>query len=202
MVADLRAVPRVIWVLIVIAALSSISIRLTEGFMVVYATEAIGLTPTQWGIIATAVSVVSTVLTIPSGILSDRIGRKPVITVSRVLGPLSLLGFTLSHDFLQVIGSRLIGAVGDGFGGTVMGIRGGPAWQALVTDIIPAEKRGRTLGLMGTITGLLSLPATWVGGYLYDFVSPRIPFQAGFAFGLVATILFIMMVKEPEGKAS
>ena len=202
LVGELRTVPRVIWGLIVVASLSSISIRLTRNFMVVYASETISLTPIQWGIITTAVSVVSTVLTIPSGILSDRIGRKPVITVSRVLGPASLLGFTLSHDFIQVLGSRLVGAVGDGFGGTVMGIRGGPAWQALVTDIIPPDKRGSTLGLMGTITGLLSLPATWIGGYLYDFVSPLITFQTGFTFGLVATVLFIIMVKEPEEKTS
>ena len=28
----------------------------------------------------------------------------------------------------------MLGAIGEGFGGTVMGIMGGPAWQALVAD--------------------------------------------------------------------
>ena len=168
------------------------------GYMYIYAEEVLGVTATQWGLITTAASVVSTLLTVPSGLLSDRIGRKPCIVVSRVLQPVMVLGFPLSSGFWMIFGSRIVGAVGEGFGGTVMGIMGGPAWQALVADIIPADRRGRVMGLMGTLVGLLSLPASWVGGYLYDNVSPQAPFYASFVLGVTATIIFILLVSEPE----
>ena len=54
------------------------------------------------------------------------------------------------------------------------------------------------MGLMGTLVGLLSLPASWVGGYLYDNVSPQAPFYASFVLGVTATIIFILLVSEPE----
>ena len=118
--------------------------------------------------------------------------------VSRGLQPVMVLGFPRSSGFWMIVGSRMVGAVGEGFGGTVMGIMGGPAWQALVADLIPADRRGRVMGLMGTLVGLLSLPASWVGGYLYDNVSPQAPFYASFVLGVTATIIFILLVSEPE----
>ena len=194
----LRSVPRTVWTLVIVASLSSFAVRSAMGFMYIYAEEVLSVSATQWGLITTAASVVSTLLTLPSGILSDRIGRKPCIIVSRVLQPIMVIGFPLSSGFFSILGFRLIGAIGEGFGGTVMGIMGGPAWQALVDDIIPADRRGRIMGLMGTLVGLLSLPATWVGGYLYDFVNPTAPFYASFGLGIIATVIFILFVHEPE----
>jgi MFS family permease len=193
----LRSVPRTVWWLIVVAAISSFSVRAAGGFMFIYVEENLGVTATQWGVITTIASIVSTILTVPSGLLSDRIGRKPVIIVSRILQPAMIIGFPLSTGFWGIFISRMFGAVGEGFGGTVMGIMGGPAWQALVADIIPPDRRGRIMGLMGTLIGLLSLPGTWVGGYLYDFVSPMATFYTSFGLGIAATLIFIVFVKEP-----
>ncbi len=193
----LKSVPRTVWTLIIVAALSSLAVRTAQGFMFIYVEEKLAMTATQWGVITTAASLVSTILTVPSGLLSDRIGRKPVIIVSRVLQPLMMLGFPLSTGFWGILLSRITGSIGEGFGGTVMGIMGGPAWQALVADIIPSDRRGRIMGLMGTLIGLLSLPGTWLGGYLYDYVNPMTPFYTSFTLGIAATAIFILFVKEP-----
>jgi MFS family permease len=113
---QLRTLPREIWILTMVAALSGFAIRLVMSFMVVYAVEVVGLTNTQWGLIGTAVSLISTVLTIPGGVLADRIGRKPCITVSRILSPISTLGFTFSANRRDGLGAdgwtRMAGAGG------------------------------------------------------------------------------------------
>ena len=195
---QLRTLPREIWILTVVAALSGFAIRLVMSFMVVYAVEVVGLTNTQWGLIGTAVSLISTVLTIPGGILADRIGRKPCITVSRILSPISTLGFTFSANFWHLLSVRVIGGVAQGFGGTVWGLMGGPVWQALVADVTPPDRRGKMIGIIGTISGIVSTPASWVGGYMYDNISPALPFQTSFVINAVGSIIFIALLKEPE----
>ena len=195
---QLRTLPREIWILTVVAALSGFAIRLVMSFMVVYAVEVVGLTNTQWGLIGTAVSLISTVLTIPSGILADRIGRKPCITVSRILSPISTLGFTFSANFWHLLSVRVVGGVAQGFGGTVWGLMGGPVWQALVADVTPPDRRGKMIGIIGTISGIVSTPASWVGGYMYDNISPALPFQTSFVINAVGSIIFIALLKEPK----
>jgi len=192
----LGKMPREVWILTAVAAISGFAMRSVWSFMVIYAVEEIGLTNTQWGLIGTIVSIISTALTIPGGILSDRIGRKPCIIVSKTLGPISTIGFILSNNFWQLTLTRSIGGVAQGFGGTVWGPMGGPVWQALVADCTPPEERGRMMGLMGSIAGLASTPASWVGGYLYDNVSPALPFQVSFALDLASTAIFMALFKE------
>ncbi len=142
--------------------------------------------------------MISTLLTYPGGMLADRVGRKPSIIVSRILSPLSTLGFTFSSGFWQLLATRALGGLAMGFGGLVWGPMGGPVWQALVADLTPPKNRGMMMGLMGSIAGVVSTPASWVGGYMYDNVSPKLPFQASFLIDALATVVFVLLLKEPE----
>jgi MFS family permease len=197
-IQGLGNMPREVWVLTAVAALSGFAMRTIWSFMVIYAVEVVGLTKTQWGLIGTIVSIISTVLTLPGGVLADRIGRKPCIVVSKVLSPISTFGFVLSTNFWQLTASRSIGGVAQGFGGMVWGPMGGPVWQALVADCTPPEERGRMMGLMGSIAGIVSTPASWVGGYFYDNISPKLPFQMSLALDVLSLAIFVAFFKEPK----
>ncbi|UCH56610.1 MAG: MFS transporter [Candidatus Bathyarchaeota archaeon] len=202
LIQGLGSMPRSVWVLTVVAALSGFAMRMVWSFMVIYAVEIIGLTKTQWGLIGTVVSIISTLITLPSGMLADRLGRKPIIAVSKVLGPLSTIGFILASDFLQLGMVRSMMGVARGFGGTVWGLMGGPVWQALVADCTPPEERGRMMGLMGSIAGIVSTPASWVGGYMYDNISPNLPFQMSFALDTASLAIFLIFFREPKRDAA
>jgi len=193
---DLGRMPREAWILTAVAALSMFAMRVMMSFMVVYAVEVVGLSKTQWGVIGTVMSVISTLLTMPAGMYADRVGRKPVIIVSRVLLSLSTLGFTFSSNFWHMSLVRSVGGVARGFGGAFMGPMGGPVWQALVADVTPPEERARMMGLMGTITGIASTPASWAGGYMYDNISPALPFQVSFVLDMIGTAVFVVFLKE------
>jgi len=194
----LLTLPREVWVLTAVAALSGFAMRVVWSFMVVYAVEVVGVTKTQWGFISTVMSVIMTALMIPGGILADRIGRKPCIVISRIFSPLSTIGFTFSSNFGHLMLTNAVGGLAQGFGGLTYGPMGGPVWQALVADVTPPEDRGRMMGLMGSIVGVVSTPASWVGGYMYDNISPALPFQTSFALDVIATIVFVAFFKEPD----
>ena len=198
---SLGKMPRNVWVLTGVAALSGFAMRSVYSFMVIYAVEEVGITTTQWGIIGTIVNIIATALTLPGGILADRIGKKPSITASKLIAPFATLGFTLSINFNQLAITQAIGGgISRGFGGTVWGNIGGPVWQAVVTDCTPPEERGRIMGLMGSIINVANIPASWVGGYLYENVSPVLPFQMSFIIDMMSLALFVALFREPESR--
>ena len=193
-----KRAPKAIYLMLLTASISSFGMRLIMPYIVIYAVREVGLTKTQWGLISMTTGLISTLLAIPGGVVSDRIGRKAVILIGRTLSPISFLGLSLSRNFMQIFLVQMISAIGTGFGGGVYGGMGGPAWQALVADLVPSRMRARIMGLMGTITGLSSLPSPILGGYLYDDYSPQVAFLVAFALGIVGATIFAIFVKEPK----
>jgi len=158
----------------------------------------LGATKETLGMLLMIETLGQVVFQLPGSMLADHVGRKPCIIVSRILSPLSTIGFTFSSSFWQMGVTRALGGVAQGFGGLVWGPVGGPVWQALVADLTTPQSRGRMMGLMGSIAGVVSTPASWMGGYMYDNVSPKLPFQTSFLIDILGTIIFVMFLKEPE----
>jgi MFS family permease len=194
----LGSMPKDVWILAGVASISAFAMRLMMSFMVVYSIEVVGLTTTQWGLIGTVASLITTLLTTPSGMMGDRIGRKPVIVTSRILASFSNVGYTFSQGFWHIAAVRGLGATANGLGGAMWGPMGGPVWQALVADLTPPEERARMMGLMGTMSSLASTPASWAGGYMYDNISPALPFRVSFVIDMIGTALFIALYKEKK----
>ena len=196
--SQLREVPTEIWKLVVVAILSSFGFQLFWSFVVVYCVEEVGLSMLQWSYVSVISNLTGALFMIPSGFLSDRVGRKRLIIVSQFAVSTASLGYILSSGFGGVALTRFIGGLGEGLGGNVMGGTGGPVWQALVTEVAPAEARGSILGLMGTLTGFLTVPAPILSGYLYENTSPKHPFIASFILGILGCLIFSLWVQEPQ----
>ena len=130
-----------------------------------------------------------------------KFGRKPGIMISLGLTPMMYVEFPLSSTFMALAISRTIGAISEGFGGAVTGLEGGSAWLALVADIVPANQRGKAMGLIATIAGILSFPGAWVGGLLWDNISPKMPFYIAAFSSTIAFLIFSLFIKEPKIKA-
>ena len=194
----LGGLPRTIKVMMVVSILGSFGVRLVMQFIPIYAVEIIGLTNTQLGIVQTVGGLISTVLAMPGGMLSDHLGRKPMILISRIIGPITTYGITLAGNFQNYFIVRCTGRVGEGLGGGALGFSGGPAWQALIADIIPSEKRGTVMGTIGTLTGIVGAPSSMLGGYLWNIYSPQLPFQISMVLGLIGAVIFAIGVREPK----
>jgi len=199
-ISELRNQPRNVWALISVSCLSSFALRLSFSFFVLYAVNVIGLSKTQWGLIGSIISIVSMSLSLPGGMLTDKIGRKPNILIARILTPISTLGLSLARGFNQTLLVRLVSSIGGGLGGGISGASGGPAWQALLADIIPSHKRGRVYGLIGTLTGLIGAPAPWIGGLMWNQISPAFTLQMSCWLGIIPALIFLLFVKEPKVK--
>jgi MFS family permease len=177
-------------------------------YWVVYATEIIGLSKIQWGIILLYESILKVLLTIPGGIISDRVGRTKTLLFATLVGLISLPRLILVHDFTGVLFIRL--------GAAISGAMFMPASTALLADYVPREMRGRVMaaigrgsvliGATGGGTGgpgmgyLFTIPvimSSLVGGFLYS-MNPRFPWVVIAITCIIQMVSVILFLKEPE----
>lgn len=122
-----------------------------------------------------------------SGKLADRLGRKPVI----MFGSIVCLVCSLFYPVLTTVSGflllRLIHGFSTGFTPT--------GQTALLSDLIPAERRGEAMGLLGTAgtLGMASGPA--LGGVVANQFGLNMMFYLSSACGLFA-ILILLNIKE------
>lgn len=172
--------------------LSDIFIRTCEGmvdvFLVLFATNVIGLTTTQFGALLALQAVTSILVYVPVSRLSDRGRRKPFVTATFLLFAAFPVAVVLSKGLLGMAMAFVIG-----------GLReiGEPSRKAMIVGSVPANLRGRSVGLYYLIRSLAISPAAFAGGILWT-VHPTVPFLTAGAIGLIGAVLFAFSVEEHE----
>ena len=189
--------------MLVVACISGFTMRMVYPYLVIYGVEVVGLSKSQWGALQTIATGIATAFYLIGGVISDRIGRLPNILLARSILPIEALGLVFLRGYNQLSILFVILGIGGGFGGG--GIRGGggmggPSWQALIADIVPRGDRGKVMGLMGTMTGLINLPAPLIGAYIWQSLGPETLLLLGSGLGFTVTPLILLFVKEPGDK--
>lgn len=160
------------------------------------------------GLLAGSYAVAQFAFTPLIGALSDRYGRKPVISAcvaGSVLG-LGLFAITVSIDWQAIpwaagttiplallFASRLIDGVS---GGTAASA------SAVLADISTPENRAKAFGLIGVAFGLGFILGPALGGVLAG-VAVQLPVWAAAAFALVNLVLVLLLLPEthpPEAR--
>ena len=141
----------------------------------------------QVGVILTAGSLVGAALVAVVGVVSDRIGRRPVLVGVALLGALGALALAASSDFVVVVVASGLGGIGRGGGAGSGGAFGPffPAEQPLLAASVPAEQRTRSFGRLGFIgvvaaaagslvaavpTAMHDAGMSWIGAYKVVFL--------------------------------
>jgi MFS family permease len=132
-----------------------------------------------------------TVTALPAGVLSDRLGRRWVITLGWFIYALVYLGFAMASELWQV---WLLFAAYGVYYGVVEG-----AARAFVADLVPEEKRGTAYGLYHGVVGLALLPASLIAGWLWQAYSPAAPFFFGAGLAFLAMLGIMGLIREQRG---
>lgn len=127
-------------------------------------------------------------LSLPAGIISDKLGRIPVITVGWTVYGLCYLGFAVAQSAWQVWPLfALYGvfyAASEGVG------------RALIADVVGQESRGRAYGVYNMVIGLAALPAGLIAGLLWDKINPSAPFYFSAVLSFFAVALMLVFRKQ------
>ncbi len=132
-------------------------------------------------------NIIYAFLSIPTGVLSDRIGRAVVLFTGYLLYGLSCLALTTKISTLQLfIAFTLYGLSYAFFDGTQ---------RAFVSDLSEAEVRGTALGTFHTSASVMALVSSILAGAIYSYISPAATFLFAALVALTAAMLLILFVK-------
>ncbi|NQY82947.1 MAG: MFS transporter [Alphaproteobacteria bacterium] len=152
----------------------------------------LGGTPVQATLIYSVFSGVSVLTLRFWGQMSDQFGRTPILWLSVAVTAISYLWLANASTLWEVYSAR---ALAGAFAAWL------PVSQALISDVVPGEKRAPAMGLLGVGFGVGFTIGPALGGYLasnsgaaLDFWTP-VTLAAGIcALTLIATII---LVREP-----
>ncbi len=156
----------------------------SDVFLILRATN-IGIKETQIPILYLLFNLVYSLVSLPAGILSDRIGRKRVILSGFILFGIVYWGFSAAFEKWHIWGLFMLYGI---FMGLTEGVQ-----KAYLGTIIPEGRKATGYGIYSTFVGLALLPASIIGGYLWDKIGPHATFYYGAITAFAAAILFLII---------
>ncbi|MHB8777246.1 MAG: MDR family MFS transporter [Anaerolineales bacterium] len=156
-----RQFPRTFWVVAGTHFIDVIGNTLLMPFFALYVTQKFNVGMTQAGILLATNSVAGMIGSTIGGAMADRFGRRGIILFGLVVSALSGLSLGFVNKFYLFYGLSVF--VG------LMGSAAHPAHQAMIADILPAEKRSEGFGMMRVISNFAWIIGPTIGGFLASF---------------------------------
>lgn len=157
----------------------------SDAFILLRASQ-LGVSAALLPIIWAMLHVVKSATSTPSGALSDRVGRVPLIVAGWLIFAAVYLGFGRATQTWQAW--ALFAVYGTYFGLTE-GVE-----KALVADLVPADKRGAGFGWYNLAIGLGALPASVIFGAVWDRWGAARAFEMGAALSALAAVALVFVV--------
>ena len=160
----------------------------SSDFFVILRAQNLGSSIVYVVLMLVVFNIAYAVTSLPAGMLSDRLGRRRVITLGWFIYALVYLGFALASELWQV---WLLFACYGVYYGIVEGVA-----RAFVADLVPEERRGTAYGLYHGVVGLTLLPASLIAGWLWQAYSPATPFFFGAGLAFLAMVGIMGLIRE------
>ena len=155
---------------------------------VLYAEELSDATPTLIGIAFGIYGLTQALFQIPFGMISDRIGRKPVITIGLLIFALGCVIAGMAESIWVVILGRILQGTG-AIAATVM---------ALAADLTSESQRTKAMALIGVSVGFAFALAFVAGPLLTPMIGVPGLFYLSAVFAFFALFVLFSLVPTPD----
>ncbi len=181
----------VTWIFIT-DGVGDISYRLSGELLPLYHKQVAGIPLLQIRLLGAMFSIGMMFTPILSGRISDKFGERVPISLGFLMIFFAYLIFLQASDFIGF-------AITWAFFGVSVGLLS-PAYQSLVSKVVPQKNLGIFTGMFRSSLGLISLPAPYIGAQLWERFNPRMPFIITAILALITVIPAWFKFKLPDEK--
>ncbi|NLE05024.1 MAG: MFS transporter, partial [Crenarchaeota archaeon] len=160
-------------------------------FFVIYATQIMNIPESQYAI-ALAISFVG--IAIPAliaGFRMDISGRKNYLILGYLLYIPAMLLFVIADIYLLPVAFFLF------FLGNLLRVNSS---QIILGDLVPRPLRGKAIGVVHFFLYIAQAFVYLIGGFLYEFINPQLPFLLLAVAAAPMALLIILKISEPKIK--
>jgi MFS family permease len=150
--------PAKFWVVVAASFVDRVGGTMIFPFFALYITQKFNIGMTQAGVLLGVFSFAGFAGNLLGGGLADRFGRKVMVLFGLVFSALSAVSMGLVNElWVFYVLAILVGLLSD---------VAGPAWQAMVADILPEEKRTEGFGVLRVVANLAWIVGPTIGGLM------------------------------------
>lgn len=167
--------------------------ELIGPFWTIYAAEVCGAPLFVIGLLSTVDSLTRILLQVPLANIADKQGRKKMILLLRPFRYACIVALLVAGSFKLSISPfiPLLAWILDAIATSTF-----PSWSAIRTEVMPADAQGRWHALLSFVWRASAIPASLLGGVLWN-IDPRFPFLfALFVDGVLRLPVLIRYVPE------
>jgi len=155
---------------------------LGAGILYGMLSQTYGFSSTQFGIMSSISSLSWALSQMPIGRLIERHGRIRFMVISELLGVVMMVGWLLSSRFESFAALQILNGL--------VPATWVPAVLAWLSDQVPDERRAEEMGRLSAFRGVLSFPAPYVGGLVFERWGLRAPVMISM-IGALSVALFL-----------
>jgi len=157
-------------------------------YLIFYATDVLHITDFEWAVLMMWFSAVSLLSALPCGKIIDKFGRKKPLLMGWFLFIPAMIAFVYGNLIVLSICFLLLG---------VASILVNTAYPALEADLVAREKRGKIAGSTYFFYYILNSLGQLSGGFMYQYLSPALPFLLSSTLYVPCLLLTLFFVHEP-----
>jgi len=160
------------------------------SFLPIFAVLYLGLSSSQTGLLLAVIILLMSAFLPYSGRIADRFNRRNLVALGSLVNVAFLALIPLSHDFWQLLGICVVGALS---GGIAM-----PAASALAVEEGRKFGMGATMALFALAMSIGQAIIPLLAGTIADFVNINAVFYFAAATALAGTFLFVQLTNSHQ----
>ncbi len=187
-IVELLRIERFLLLFSIVLALVIFGDSLYYSFMPLFLEE-FGVPIGDIGDYFTIFFLASALVSIPAGFISDRMGRKPLISSSLLFLAAVVFGYSLAETNFHLAILRVLHGMSFGF---IF-----PIARAYVMDKTTEENRGQTMGAFVFVITIAQMAGPAIGGFLREYMGSFHPlFYIAAFFAVIAAVFLLIAVRD------